>query len=260
MISPKLRCIREHNRTYKAWMRLLWAFEGHDAPLVLMVHGFKGINEIRNAFTLSRDSFVKLLDYLEQEGWSPLSYNELKDCIVSRKKCHKCYYVTFDDAFETVYTQAFPILVNKNIEFTTFLTRDLIGRPDFLNEKQIQEMCKYPKYHIGGHGDKHEMFRYYSKERMLEECNGEKKWLEDTFHTTVDSFAFPYGRVVEVSSNNRRIIKSTDYSLAFSAIEGTFNSVWFTGKYFIPRVNVSETFVKKFTSGKKLKFKDCEGR
>lgn len=48
--------------------------------------------------------------------------------------------------------------------------------------------------------------------------------------------------------------------MAFSAIEGTLNAKWFTGRYFLPRVNVSERFVEKFTVGKFPSFKDCEGR
>jgi len=50
------------------------------------------------------------------------------------------------------------------------------------------------------------------------------------------------------------------YKMVFSAIEGTLQSSWFTGIYFLPRVNVSEKFVEKFTAGKFPKFKDCEGR
>lgn len=260
MISPKLRLIREHNRLFKGWMRLLWALKGKDAPLVLMLHGFKEPEEINNAFTLSPGSFKKLLDYLEEEGWSALSYDELKSYVVSGKNCRKRYYITFDDAYETVFTQAFPMLTERSIPFTTFLTRGLIGKLGYLSVSEIKEMCQYPGYSIGGHGDKHEVFRHYSEERMMEECNGEKTWLEDTFNTKVDSFAFPYGRVIEVSRKNRELIKKTNYSLAFSAIEGTISSACWTGKYFIPRVNVSETFVDKFTSGKKLRFKDCEGR
>lgn len=260
MISIGLRIIREHNRAYKLWMRFLWRIYGKESPIVFMVHEFKRLEDIQNAFSLSYESFCRLLTFLSDNGWRALTYDELKNAINSKKKISKCYYVTFDDAYETVYTQAFPLLKQYGIHFTTFLTKDLIGKPGFLNTEQISEMCKSEIYHIGGHGNFHQMFRYYSKERMIAECKNEKEWLERQFKVPVDSFAFPYGRIVEVSNNNRKLIRKLNYSLAFSAIEGPINSIWYTGKFFIPRVNVSETFVNKFISGKKLKYKDCEGR
>ena len=36
------------------------------------------------------------------------------------------------------------------------------------------------------------------------------------------------------------------FKLGFSTYEGTLMSTWWTGKYFLPRVNVNEKFIKNW--------------
>ena len=78
MISFRQRIIREHNRAFKHWLRLLWRLYGQEAPIVLMVHGFKPTRgECKNAFELTCASFERLMRFFMDNGWKALSQEEL---------------------------------------------------------------------------------------------------------------------------------------------------------------------------------------
>lgn len=251
LLQPKLRLIRLRNRIYKCWMRLLWRIYGMQSPIVLMVHGFKASKtECKNAFEMTASSFERLMNYLIDNGWQAMTYEELKQMVNTRQWKRRCFYVTFDDVYDTVYTEAYPVLKRLNIPFHLFTTKSLVNQPTYISSSHIKTLSQDALCTIGCHGMEHKVFRNMSEAEVQRQCAA----------IQADSFAFPYGRLVEVSRSNRKQITKFGFSLAFSAIEGTIRSIWWTGKYFLPRVNVSETFVERFTQGKAIRYKDCEGR
>lgn len=256
-----LRLIREHNRLHKHCLRLLWRFYGTEAPVVLMVHGFKpSKEECRNAFEMTASSFERLMRFLIGQGWKALTQEQLLEMVKQGQWRQKCFHLTFDDIYDTVYKEAYPILKQLRIPFTAFVTKDLVDKPGYITMEHLKLLAKDPLCSIGGHGLQHLVFRNLSGEEMREQCLSERVWLEQMLPVKVETFAFPYGRVVEVSNSNRKMIRKMGFKMAFSAIEGSVRASWYTGLYFIPRVNVSETFVERFVSGKPLRYKDCEGR
>lgn len=261
MIPLSFRLIREHNRMYKCWMRMLWRWYGKDAPVVLMVHGFKPTKEECNsAFEMTATSFERLMRHLIDYDWKALTQNELQEMVKQRKWKNKCFHLTFDDIYDTVYTKAYPILKELQIPFTVFVTRDLVDKPNYITMEHLSELSKDSLCQIGIHGLQHKVFRNLTPKEVEEQCVGDREWLEQQFGVKAYTFAFPYGRIVEVSCQNRKQVRNMDFSMVFSAIEGTVRASWFTGRWFLPRVNVSETFVERFTTGKRLRYKDCEGR
>ena len=214
MVSLKLRLIREHNRIYKCWMRLLWHIYGMQSPLVLMVHGFKPTKEdCKSAFEMTGASFERLMTYLIENDWHAMTYEELKQMVEKRVWKEKHFYLTFDDTYDTVYTEAYPILKRLNIPFTMFITKGLVGTKSFIAMEHLKELANDPLCTIGCHGLEHKMFRDFTPVEMERQCREEKEWLEKTLEVQVDSFAFPYGRIVEVSNSNRRQIAKMDASL-----------------------------------------------
>lgn len=254
MVSLKTRLIREHNRAYKLWQRLIWRLKGMYSPIVLMVHGFKAAPG--NSFEITSASFERLMRHLCGNGWHAMTQDEL----IKENWSTKSFYLTFDDVYDTVYTGAYPLLKALQIPFTLFITKDLVDKPGYITLEHLKETAKDPLCNIGGHGLQHAVFRNLSSDDALRQFEEGRHWLEDQLGVPVKTFAFPYGRIVEVSRNNRHQIKKSGYTMAFSALEGTLKAKWLTGRYFLPRVNVSERFVEKFIAGKFPAFKDCEGR
>ncbi len=242
-------------------MRLLWKGYGIEAPIVFMVHGFKPTaEECENAFQMTGSSFDGLMQYLLANGWKALSQEELIRMVEQCQWQSQCFYLTFDDTYDTVFTEAYPILKRYKIPFTMFVTKDLVDKPGYITMEHLRALAQDPLCSIGGHGLQHLVFRKLTTDEMTKQCVEGRNWLEQHLDTEVKTFAFPYGRVVEVSNQNRKQIQKLGIELAFSAIEGSLKASWFTGKWFLPRVNVSETFVKRFVAGRRIRYKDCEGR
>lgn len=280
MTSIQERLKREHNRLYKARLRWQWRRAGLDAPAVLMVHGFQPTKKLcTSAFHLTVESFEKLLTTMLAEGWHAMTEAELRHFVLSDERLAmsgssplstlhtlRQFYLTFDDVYDTVYTEALPILRKLQIPFTVFVAKDLVdtddicdGRP-LITMEHLQELAKEPLCTIGCHGTAHVQFRTYSESEMREVCAREKQWMMDEFHTVADTFAFPFGRWQDINRWNIRYLSAYGFTYAFSALEGTLLSKDTTGIHFLPRVNVSETFVVKFLNHQFPKWKDCEGR
>ena len=269
MVNIQERRRREHNRLYKARLRWQWRRVGMDAPIVLMVHGFVPSKEqCTSAFHLTAESFEKLLTIMLEEGWHAMSEAKLRRVVlngVAGSGERKHFYVTFDDVYDTVYTEALPILRRLQVPFTIFVTKNLVGRVGhdgrpWITMEHLRELAKEPLCTIGCHGVNHVQFRTYSEPEMREVCAANKQWLIDEFHIFADTFAFPYGRWQDVDRWNIRYLSAYGFTYAFSALEGTLLSKHTTGIQFLPRVNVSETFVEKFINHQFPKWKDCEGR
>lgn len=272
MIPIQERLRREHNRLYKARLRRQWRRAGVDAPIVLMVHGFVPSREqCTSAFHLTAASFEKLLTTMLTEGWHAMSEAELRVLVLSESShlslltSHRSFYLTFDDVYDTVYTEALPVLRKLQIPFTIFVTKNLVGRVGhderpWITMGHLRELAKEPLCTIGCHGVDHVQFRTYLESEMRQVCAANKQWLIDEFHIFADTFAFPYGRWQDVDRWNIRYLSAYGFTYAFSALEGTLLSKHTTGIHFLPRVNVSETFVEKFLNHQFPKWKDCEGR
>lgn len=268
MVNIQERLRREHNRLYKAQLRWQWRRAGLDAPTVLMVHGFQPTKKLcTSAFHLTVESFEKLLTTMLAEGWHAMTEAELRHFVLSDEGgAMKHFYLTFDDVYDTVYTEALPILRKLQIPFTVFVAKDLVdtddicdGRP-LITMEHLRELAKEPLCTIGCHGTEHVQFSTYSEPEMRQACAANKQWLIDEFRILADTFAFPYGRWQDINRWNIHYLAAYGFTYAFSALEGTLLSKHTTGIHFLPRVNVSETFVEKFLNHQFPKWKDCEGR
>ena len=105
------KIISAQDKFHHWWLNVLWRLSGKDAPIVLLFHEILSVgSKAGNDMQVSAVSFERLLTRLLNEGWTALSETELIEMIESRKWRRKCFYVTFDDAHESVYEVAYPIL------------------------------------------------------------------------------------------------------------------------------------------------------
>lgn len=244
MIPLKLRIIREKNRIYSALLKALSVCTP-DAPRVFIFHDIlEDKSQVTSEFTISQGSFEEFLLNQIKKGNKPFTFEQLSELISKKSKLNNGFYISFDDANESVYTKAFPFLKEHNIPFIIFITKELVGKPNFLNEEQIKLLSQDELCTVGSHGLHHKMFRYFSENETLDAYNESQKYLENLTGKQIECFAFPYGRVVECSSKNIKMLKQSNYSFAFSAISGNFNAKCISGKFFLPRINVSERMVK----------------
>ncbi len=102
--------------------------------------------------------------------------------------------LTFDDGCRSDYTHAFPRHAGEaGPGFITFIVTDLIGRPDRVDWRMLEEMAKNGVT-IGSHGRSHADLTTLSSVDLDREVNWSKLILEDRLGHSVSHFAFPYGR------------------------------------------------------------------
>lgn len=245
MIPIKLRLIREQNRIYSFLMRLISVMQG-GSEVYLFHDILERKEDVETEFALSQNSFERFLIHQLQNGRKALSFQQLTLQIEGKlTKDLNSFYVSFDDCNTSVYTRAYPFLKLHNIPFILFITKDLIGKMNFLTAEQIIEMAKNPLCTIGSHAMHHKMFRYMTDEQAWNELIASRAFLQQLTGQSIDCFAFPYGRLVEVSFKSIKLASKSGYKFAFSAVAGNLNQSWISGKFYLPRINVSELIVEK---------------
>lgn len=254
MISPKLRLIREHNRIYRHVLKWLWRIQGMDAPRVYMFHSVVDAPEqVYSEFAITKDSFEKFIRYELERGQRPMDAEMLKLAVDNPDAYTNYFAVTFDDIYDTVYTNAYPILKANNIPFVVFIAPAIIEKEDtaahvpMITMEHLMEMAKDPLCIISAHGVEHKKFREYTTNEAKQSMVKSKQWLEHAFGKPIEFFAFPFGRRVEVSKDNIRTLSECDYCCGFSALDGSLKQKWFSTRWFLPRILVSEEYIKHET-------------
>lgn len=252
MISPNLRLIREYNRNYRHLLRWLWCIQGRDAARVYMFHSIVDSPDlIYSQFAITRDSFEQFIKYELSRGQKPMDAETLKQAVDNPSAFVNHFVVSFDDIYDSVYYNAYPVLKKHQVPFVLFVTPSLIETIDPLHKhpmitmEHLREMALDPLCVIAAHGMNHVAFRELTEVQAHESMVESKQWLEKEFGKTVDFFAFPFGRRVEVSNANIRIVSTCGFSCAFSALDGSLSQKWLSGNWFLPRILVDERYVSE---------------
>ena len=252
MISPKLRLIREYNRTYRYLLRWVWNLQGKDAPRTYMFHSvLDTYDQVYSEFALTKDSFEKFIHTELLRGQKPMDAEMLKKAVDNPSAYNNHFAVTFDDIYDSVFYNAYPILKANNVPFIIFVTPSLIDKIDpksknkMITSDHLREMAADPLCIIGAHATQHVAFRTLNDEQAFKSMTGSKQWLEDTFGKKVDFFAFPFGRRVEVSNANIKTLSKCSFYCGFSALDGALQQKWLSGRWFLPRILVDEKYVAR---------------
>jgi peptidoglycan/xylan/chitin deacetylase (PgdA/CDA1 family) len=143
---------------------------------------------------------------LHENGYRTINFLETVDFMRLRKPFpERSFVITFDDGYESVYDQAFPILQDYGMTATIFLTvgerrrlkpgerlPSLEGRP-MLSWKEIEEM-KQCGITFGAHTLTHPDLTDLPQEQIEKEICDSKAVIENAVNTPVSCFAYPYGR------------------------------------------------------------------
>ena len=114
--------------------------------------------------------------------------------------------LTFDDAYASVYTRAWPILRKQGIPFTIFVTTDAIddGIEGYMTWEQIRELAEHDLVTIGNHTSDHASLLRRPDEseadhagRVAASLDGGAERLEEELGSEPQLFAHPYGEFSE---------------------------------------------------------------
>jgi len=108
--------------------------------------------------------------------------------------------ITFDDAYESIYTKAAPLLAAKDYPYTIFVNTQAVGRNGYMTWDQIRELAERPGVTIANHsaGHGHLVKKPGETEsewlsRITKSLDAAQTTLADKLDTTAPLFAYPYG-------------------------------------------------------------------
>lgn len=123
--------------------------------------------------------------------------------------------ITFDDAYESVYTNAAPLLEAKGYPYTVFVNTDAVGKNGYMTWEQLEEFRDNKSITIANHSTDHaHMVRRPDESRgdweartraSLDEA---QKVLADRLGVEVPMFAYPYG---EFSAELEAMLENRDW-------------------------------------------------
>ena len=158
---------------------------------VLMYHH---VGTKTGALYVRPDIFAAQMAYLQQKGYSTVGLDDVVDSLISSKPLPaKPVVITFDDGYRDVYTNAFPVLKEKNMRATTFLITQLIGGGEYLTWDQVREMVGPGTFIVGDHTLSHKAVTALAEAELTDQIVAAKNIIQQETGKPVTVFAYPYG-------------------------------------------------------------------
>jgi peptidoglycan/xylan/chitin deacetylase (PgdA/CDA1 family) len=167
---------------------------------------FHDIDDHRSVISISPGVFRRGIARLHDRGYRTLSLLEVVDCLGRGALFpERSLVITFDDGYQTVYDEAFPVLQRYGLSATVFLTvgeKGTAGPSDrlpslegrsMLTWREIREMHRWG-IHFGAHTLTHPDLTRLPFDRVEAEVCDSKAIIEDALGAPVACFAYPYGR------------------------------------------------------------------
>ena len=172
-----------------------------DHGVILLYHH---VSENTPALTsVTPEQFDAHLAYIEAHGFQVVPLNELLNDIYNGKGVpENALAITFDDAYQSVYENAFPRLYARGLTFTVFVSDESIDRgyAPFMTWPQMREMSA-AGVDFGAHSLAHKHLVRLQDELgkeawaawVTEDIKRNKTRLEAELNIEVRTFAYPYG-------------------------------------------------------------------
>ncbi|MEM7168798.1 MAG: polysaccharide deacetylase family protein [Pseudomonadota bacterium] len=150
----------------------------------------------------------------------------------------KTVAITVDDAFASVYREAFPRLQAAGMPFTLFVATDEIDRGGaaFMTWDQIRELAA-AGVTIGAHSASHGHMADHPQELVTADlARSNQRFLEE-LGAIPDLFAYPYG---EFSLETKELAAAAGYTVAFGQQSGVANRA--SDPFALPRFPMNQAY------------------
>ena len=188
--------------------------------------------------------FKKHLDELIKNNYNVVSIETIIDALQNNKNLpEKTVAITIDDAFFSIYKKAWPILKEKKLPFTIFVSTGPVNSnsKNYMNWEQLKEMNNRGVT-IGHHTKNHFHLVGKKKETIISEIEEASDDFLKNLGYVPDIFAYPYG---EYSSEIKEITKNYFKAAFGQQSGGIYNGI---DIFELPRFSLNEQYgdLKRF--------------
>ena len=147
---------------------------------------------------VATETFASQVDYLQAEG----SIVPLDDAVsrIGTLGDDRLFVLTFDDGYADVYRNAFPLLVERQIPFTMYVTTLPVEDPSVagpgvmpVSWEQLVEMLESGLATIGAHTHAHPDLRLLSADAVASELDESNGLIRERLGVEPRHFAYPKG-------------------------------------------------------------------
>lgn len=214
----------------------------HNSVVVLMYHNVD--RDLTGHGAISPEKLIQQLDLLRKKGFHFIPVDRLAAFLTKKGTVpDNAVVLTFDDGYQEVYGNVYPILKKRQIPATIFIMGGVIGKPGSLTWQQVKEMDSGGLVTIGGHTygthtlvqcgmkrtqpatvariynpatKKQETLPQYIS-RMTADSNREQQIFQSRLGHKTKYYAYPYGaytpKLIE-------ILQKSGYRYLFTVIRG----------------------------------------
>lgn len=207
------------------------------SAVVIMYHRFGEGRFPSTNVTLKQ--FEAHLEELKTGGYTVLPLPDIITALRSGQALpDRTVGISIDDAYLSIYTEAWPRLKDAGFPFTVFVATDPVDQniSGFMTWDQIREMAE-AGVTIGAHSASHLHMPKASRERNLDELARSEKRYQAMLGRTPEIFAYPFG---ESSLSIQVMAKDAGFLAAFGQHSGAFDKD--TGMFDLPRFAMNEKY------------------
>jgi len=188
-------------------------------------------NSFFNGWTISHEGFTRQIDWL-QANFDLVSLSEAQRRIASGFNNRPTVAITFDDGYAENSEYALPLLLERSIPFTYFVTvRNVVdqrpfthdlnaGRPLPVDSLETVRALAAIGVDIGCHTMTHPDLATLDETQLQREISAAGKELEDHISRSVPHFAFPFGLQQNLTRRAFEICREHGYAAVCSAYGG----------------------------------------
>lgn len=202
---------------------------------ILMYHS---VSDSEAFFAVSPKKFERQMRYIRDSGFASVLASEIEKRM-QEGKLARTVCVTFDDGYEDVYTNAYPILKTLGIKATIFLITSEIGgaytnseglKFPLLGREQITEMRASGLVEFMPHGHTHRKLHGLAPHEQEEEITLSRDAVRSLTGSDPRVFAYPRGRMTPAIAE---LLKQLGFGLAMGVVPGLVRSA--SDIYNLPR-------------------------
>lgn len=198
---------------------------------VLLYHE---IRENKDDYSISPSQFASHMEWLYQNGYKTLIFNELDGIIRGGRSDNKYVIITFDDGSVTFMEHAFPLLS----EYGFKAVMNIIGKRTLKDRSvisidELREPVDSGMVEIGCHTfELHTPLTECTETAIKNDIEKFREHIDKTFGIKTEVFAFPYGKY---DKKTVRIIRELGFSYILTSDEGFLKDI----RQPVPRLNIN---------------------
>ena len=190
-------------------------------PPILMYHRIDG-HSATSALSVSPESFARQMGLFHRLQYRVVPLNNIVQRVLREEVPERGEVaLTFDDGFESVYTQAYPVLRQYGMPATIFIVTDWVGTPGYMTWDQIRELAAHG-FEVGCHTKSHPWLPAVDDEWAGDEVITARRIIRQQVPSaTVRFFSYPMGAY---NAHIKRAVQDAGYVAACATNPGRRSS------------------------------------